>query len=448
MTTTRPRGLRIAMVGQRGLPATYGGVERHVEEIGARLVDMGHEVIVYCRPHYSTSQMGTYRGMQLRHLNTVDTKHFEAIVHSAGATVSAIHDHVDVVHYHALGPGLVAPLPRVASRAKVVQTIHGLDQDRSKWGRVATSVLQLGCWMSARVPDATVVVSKALQEHFRSAHGRDTVYICNGVEERGIDESVGSMLDLLGVTAHKYVLFVGRLVPEKAPDLLLRAFARLDREGVRLVVAGGSSFTADYVWSLQRLAAADPRVVMSGYVHGADLDELYANAAVFVLPSDVEGMPLTLLEAAASGSPILASDIPPHREMIGAPGPGKRLFRAGDEDDLLAQLEQVLDHPEVELAGADESRLTVHKEFSWDRAAEELSALYVSLVTGADPASVPSFDPELETAAAPRAGRAGGRGLIDLTERPRRTSSHLDGVRSLVTLPRRPRLGLPGRRAG
>ena len=370
------------MVGQRGLPATYGGVERHVEELGARLVDMGHEVIVYCRPHYSTDPLDQHRGMQLRHLGTPETKHLEAIVHSAGATFSAIHDKVDIVHYHALGPGLVSPLPRVGSRAKVVQTVHGLDQERSKWGRVASSVLGLGCWMSARVPDATVVVSRALQEHYRTTYGRATTYICNGVEPRDAHVPAGETLQQLGLRAGGYVLFVGRLVPEKAPDLLLRAFARLERDDLRLVVAGGSSFTAEYVWSLRTLARRDPRAMMPGYVHGEPLEELYANAAVFVLPSEVEGMPLTLLEAAAHGTPILASDIPPHVEVLGSGGPGRRIFRHGDEDDLLLGLTRMLAQPETELVGAQENRLTVAKEFSWDRAAEELSRLYLQLVAG------------------------------------------------------------------
>jgi glycosyltransferase involved in cell wall biosynthesis len=382
LTYARPRGLRIAMVGQRGLPATYGGVERHVEEIGARLVDMGHEVIVYCRPQYTTEPRSSHRGIQLRHLNTVQTKHFEAIVHSAGATVSAIHDQVDIVHYHALGPGLVSPLPRLGSRAKVVQTIHGLDQDRSKWGRVASSVLGLGCWMSARVPDATVVVSRSLQRYYRATYGKQTTYICNGVDSVDMDMPPGETLRTFGLDPGRYVLFVGRLVPEKAPELLVRAFKRLRAHDLRLVIAGGSSFTAEYVWSLRTQARKDPRVVMTGYVHGEPLEELYANAAVFVLPSDVEGMPLTLLEAAAHGTPILASDIEPHREMIGAAGPGRRLFRHGEEDDLVAELDAMLSRPAAEAAGAQNMRRMVHKDFSWDRAADELSKLYLDLVSG------------------------------------------------------------------
>jgi glycosyltransferase involved in cell wall biosynthesis len=381
---TTPRGLRIAMIGQRGLPATYGGVERHVEELGTRLVELGHDVLVYCRPNYSTDPQAEHRGVALRHLNTIDTKHFDAIVHSGAATLSAMRERVDVVHYHALGPGLVAPVPRVFSRAKVVQTVHGLDQERSKWGRVASSVLGFGCWMSARVPDATVVVSKALQRHYQETYRAATTYISNGVDEP--DSSIGSdLLEPLGLRPGSYVLFVGRLVPEKAPDMLLRAFKRLEGDDLRLVVAGGSSFTAEYVASLEQLAREDPRVVMPGYVHGEQLAQLYANAGLFVLPSEVEGMPLTLLEAASYGTPILASDIPPHREMLGEPSAGRRMFRRGDDGDLLAQMRAVFADPQGERDGAEASKRWVHKEFSWDRAAEDLSALYLRLVRGAAP---------------------------------------------------------------
>ena len=378
--TTRRRGLRVAMVGQRGVPATYGGVERHVEELGSRLADMGHEVIVYCRPGYTSDEVDRHRGMELRRLVTPETKHLEAIVHSAEATVAAIHEGVDIVHYHAIGPGLVSPIPRVGSRAKVVQTVHGLDQQRSKWGPLASSVLGFGCWLSARVPDATVVVSRALQEHYRAAYGRATTYICNGVDTRDAYVPAGATLRRLRLRPGGYVLFVGRLVPEKAPDLLMRAFARLPDDDLRLVVAGGSSFTADFVWTLRTLARRDRRVLMPGYLHGAPLAELYANAAVFVLPSDVEGMPLTLLEAASHGVPVLASDIAPHVELLGAGGPGRRIFRHGDEDDLVRVLASMLAQPEVELVGAQETRVAVAEEFSWDRAADELSELYLSLV--------------------------------------------------------------------
>ena len=166
--------MRIAMIGQRGVPATFGGVEHHVEELGARLAARGHEIIVYTRSNYVAERCDAYRGMRVRQLPTVKQKHLDAIVHSAISTVSAIADHVDIVHYHAVGPGLPAFIPRYLSRAKVVLTVHGLDAEREKWGRGAKSALQLATWLSARVPDATIVVSRSLAEHYAERYRRPT----------------------------------------------------------------------------------------------------------------------------------------------------------------------------------------------------------------------------------------------------------------------------------
>lgn len=379
------RQLRIAMIGARGVPATFGGVERHVEELGSRLVALGHEVTVFCRPNYVTERHATHRGMLLRHLPTIDSKHFDAMAHSAVCSVATVRSPYDVVHYHAIGPGLASPLPRYASRAKVALTVHGLDAERAKWGRVASAVLGTATWMSAHVPDATIVVSRALGDHYRRRYGRATTYIANGVE-RGVPRPPGPLLDRLGLSPHGYLLFVGRFVPEKAPDLLIRAFRRVEGD-VRLVLAGDSSHTSAYAETLRSLAGADPRVVLPGYVYGDDLAELYSNAAAFVNPSALEGLPLTLLEASSHGLPVVVSTIPPHLEVMPTDAPGSRLFTSGDEDGLVAALGRVLADPDTERAGAAGFREGVLEHYSWDAAAEATSALYGRLVAGRHDAS-------------------------------------------------------------
>src|SRR6266516_3040213 len=227
-------------------------------------------------------------------LPTVGTKHLDAIVHSGLSTAAALAGRFDVLHYHALGPGMLALAPRCQPGARAVLTVHGLDDERAKWGLVARSVLKTAGWLSARVPDATIVVSRDLQRHYQQRHSRATMYVPNGVVITPAPASPTGVLARLGVEPGRYLVFVGRLVPEKAPDLLLRAFRRLRGEW-RLVIVGDSSFTADYVKSLREQAAADPRVVLAGFVYGAELAELYASAACFVLPSLLEGLPLTLL---------------------------------------------------------------------------------------------------------------------------------------------------------
>jgi len=367
--------MRIAMIGQRGIPATFGGVEHHVEELGSRLAERGHHVTVYSRANYTTDRHTTYRGMRPRYLPTVSSKHLDAIVHSTLSTGDAMLAKADIVHYHAVGPGLPAVLPRYLSRAKVVLTVHGLDAERAKWSRSARSVLRVAQWMSARVPDATIVVSKDLAEQFRVRYGRPTTYIPNGVEEptrRPPDE----ITRRFGLRGHDYVLFVGRLVPEKAPDLLLKAFSALEGD-TRLVIAGGSSYTDDYVRGLMTHAASDPRVILPGYVYGGLLEELYSNAAVFAIPSLLEGLPLTLLEAISYGVPVVASDIAPHREVLGSERP---LVPPGDERALAEAIGRALERHPHELQEAEALRPKVLSAYRWEATTDATESLYERLL--------------------------------------------------------------------
>ena len=366
--------MRISMVGQRGVPATFGGIEHHVEELGARLVARGHEVTVYCRSNYSAERRGDHRGMHVRHLPTIGTKHLDAIVQSGLSSVLTLASRSDIVHFHALGPGLFTPLPRYLSGAGVVQTIHGLDNQRAKWGHVARSILAAGGWLSARVPDEVVVVSKHLESYYLERHGRRVQHIPNGtlVPER---RQPGAVLSRLDLEPARYLLFVGRLVPEKAPHLLLRAFRQLP-DDLCLVLAGGGSYSTNYVRRLFEMAADDPRVRMAGCLGRAELDELYTSASAFVLPSSLEGLPLTMLEATAAGLCVVASDIPPHRQILGEPGPGRRLFTAGDGPGLAAALRQVLDDGAVGRTRARGLASGSVATYSWDAAVDATEAVY------------------------------------------------------------------------
>ena len=362
------------MIGQRGVPATFGGIEHHVEELGARLAARGHDVVVYARTNYVRERPRAYRGMRPRYLPTVSSKHLDAIVHSAISTADVMARGADVIHYHAVGPGMPAVFPRFLPGAKVVLTVHGLDAERAKWNRGARAVLDVAQWLSARVPDETIVVSQDLRRHYLERYGRPTTYIPNGVREGRLREP-DEIRRRWGLEGRDFVLFVGRLVPEKAPDLLIRAYRRLGSPQ-RLVVAGGSSFTDGYVRSLRKLVDADPRIVLLGYVYGAALEELYSNASAFVLPSSLEGLPLTLLEAASYGVPLVTSDIPPNVEIVGASGPGHRIFRAGDEGELARALGEALADPQAERSGAERLRRTILANYRWEDVAERTESVY------------------------------------------------------------------------
>jgi glycosyltransferase involved in cell wall biosynthesis len=366
------------MIGQKGVPATFGGVEHHVEELGTRLAARGHDVTVFCRPGYSdgASQPG---GIRARSVPTVRTKHLDAIVHCGLSTLVSLMDAPDVIHYHALGPGLVSPLPRYLSGSKVVLTVHGLDHDRAKWSRSARTILRAAAWISARVPDATIGVSSELVDHYRTRYGRSIAYIPNGVTRRQ-PRPASEITGRHGLHPGSYILFVGRLVPEKAPDLLMRAFRRIHDDDVRLVIVGGSSHTDRYTAQLREIASTDPRILMTGYLYGPTLEELYSNAAAFVLPSTLEGLPLTLLEAISFGSPVVVSDIPPHVQIVGGDAPGRHLFPSGDDIALAGTLEKTIESYPREHADALLSSKDVLARYDWDEVARATEELYERVV--------------------------------------------------------------------
>jgi len=363
--------VRVAYIGQKGLPATYGGVERHVEELAVRLAARGLTPCVYNRPHYNPAPPRVYRGVEVVTLPSIATKHLDAISHVALCTAHALWRRVDIVHYHAIGPALLSWAPRLAGAGAVV-TVHGRDWQRPKWGEAASLALRGGEWVAMRAPDETVVVSQSLAGELSARYGRAARFIPNGIKlEEGDDPGV---LDELGLEAGRYVLFASRLVPEKGAHYLVEAWRRCNGD-LALVMAGDSSFSEDYVRSLHAMCAGD--VVFPGYVFGARLATLFRNAALFVLPSDLEGLPIVLLEALGYGTPVLASDIPPNREVLGDLG---RTFRAGDVDDLRRQLDAVLDELPALRAQATEAAAWIADEYDWDAVADQTLALYESVL--------------------------------------------------------------------
>ncbi len=363
------------MIGQKGLPATYGGVEHHVEAVGQRLAKRGHEITVFSRKYYGKTSDAPYLGMHIKSAPTIASKHLDAIVHSVNSTVLAMRQGFDVIHYHALGPGLAAALPRYASRTGVVLTVHGLDHERAKWGGPARAALGLAYRFSARVPTETIVVSQALRERYQRDFGKDVVYITNGADEP-LDVPPDALSEF-GLEPGKYLLFVGRMVPEKAPASLVEAYRSLDTNH-KLVLVGDSSFTDGYTSELRRLAANDPRVILPGYIHGDRLKALYQYTRLFLLPSLLEGLPLTLLEAISHAVPVLASDIEPHREVLRcSAGSVYSYFSAGDVASLSRTLAQVLAAPAPEAADLRSARESILRSYNWDDATDALEDVYL-----------------------------------------------------------------------
>ncbi len=372
--------MRIAFIGLKGLPTTWTGIEYHVDRLGRALVARGHEVTAYTRSCYTPPRLHEHAGMRLVSLPTIRTKHLDASVHSLLASCHAVFPRYDVVHYHGIGPGCFGVVPRMLGR-RVVCTVHRLDWESDKWGRSASFLLRCGESMALRAAARTIVVSAGLQAHVKARHGRDSVLIPNGqdpVSPRGPER----IRDRYGLEGRDYILFMGRLSPEKRVDWLIdafRALARptLDGKATKLIVSGGFNATDEYVAELHRRAGGDPRIIFPGFVAGQEKEELLSNACLFVLPSRIEGLPIALLEAMGYGLCCLASDIPPNREILDS-GEGE-LFDANRPEDLVEKLQGLLDSPDrmAALGAAAKRRVAAH--IGWDEVASRTEAVYREL---------------------------------------------------------------------
>ncbi|NWG00236.1 MAG: glycosyltransferase family 4 protein [Thermoanaerobaculaceae bacterium] len=370
--------MRIAFIGLKGLPVPWTGIEFHVDRIARGLAAAGHQVTAYVRPHYTDATLKEYRGVRLLHLPTIRSKHLDASVHSFLAAVDALFRHYHVVHFHCIGPGFFSFIPRLSGK-RVVCTVHRLDWQSDKWGRLARWALRVGEWVVVHAAHRLIVVSKDLEAYFWETYGRRAVFIPNGIDpvQPRPPQEISRRWGLAG---GDYVLFLGRLSPEKRVDWLIRAFRALPRpecdgKPVKLVIAGGCNATEPYVAALRQSAGDDSRVVFAGFVSGTLKEELLSNAALFVLPSRVEGMPIVLLEAKAYGICCLASDIPSHRELI-HDGVDGRLFAAEDAGDLLAKLQETLDDGEARVRLVAAARQRIASRLLWDDVVARTLAVY------------------------------------------------------------------------
>lgn len=359
--------MKIAMLGTKGIPATWGGIERHVEEISTRLAAKGHDVTVYCRPYYTTTDETVYKGVRLKKLPTIASKNFDAIVHTYLATLHLIFEDYDVVHYHAIGPATLAALARLAGKNSVV-TVHGLDWQREKWGRKARLFLKFGEWASVLFPYRTITVSKFLKGYLEEKYRRPVTYIPSAVTDPVIRKP--DKIREYGIGERDYILFVARLVPEKGCHYLLDAYERL-KPDMKLVIAGGSSHSDDYVAELQKHAS--DKVIFTGYVYGEALQELYSNAYCYVHPSTIEGLPVTLLEAVAYGNCVIASDIPANTEVVEDTGV---IFESMDVDDLCEGLKMVLANPAMARELGERAKVHGVAEYNYDSVTDKTERLY------------------------------------------------------------------------
>jgi glycosyltransferase involved in cell wall biosynthesis len=370
--------MRIAVIGAKGLPASQGGIERHCQELYSRLVAQGHQVDLYARSSYTRSlSCKTINGVRVISLPSSNLKGFDALICSFLGTLLTLirfrQQPYDIVHFHALGPALFCGLPHVLGGARVVVTCHGLDWARAKWGKASRWLLRQGEQRARQCADALIVVSEDLQAYFQTTFDRATTYIPNAPAQYHASDPHFAFGRSLGLQPHQYVLFVGRLVPEKRPDILLQAFADLEHPKWKLVFVGGGSDSQSYVRLLKQTNLSE-QVVFTGELIGDRLAEIVRGAGLLVIPSDLEGMPLVLLEAMNEGVPVLASDLEVHRRLL-ADGRGL-LFTVGNAVSCQQQLHWAISHPQALMLMAEAASHHIQSLYNWDDITNQTLAVY------------------------------------------------------------------------
>jgi glycosyltransferase involved in cell wall biosynthesis len=379
--------MKIAILGTRGIPASYSGFETAVEQLTSRLTARGHEVIVYCRSHVVDPTLSDYRGAELVHLRTVQNKYLDTFVHTFRSAIHAARvTRPDVALFFIAGNAPLCLVTRFAGIPTVIN-VDGLDSDRGKWPTLAKRYLRFAERNSPRWADRAITDSHAVADVYEHRYGQRIGVVPYGVEDPGHDGT--DMLDRLGLEPRKYILFVGRLEPENNPHVLVDAFSRIGAEqarGMKLVIVGGAPYAGEYIRQVWR--SADPRVVFPGYVFGRGYWQLQRHAYVFCAPTEVGGTHPVILEAMAAGNCVLVNDHRPNAETVGAAG----VYFSGKAgaDDLARQLSGLLADPEM----VQDYRLRAlerAKEYSWDAVTDRYEELLNAVRSAGGHGSLPGF---------------------------------------------------------
>lgn len=372
--------LNIAMFGHKRVPSREGGVEIVVSELSTRMSKLGHNLTVYNRSghhvsdrDYDTEKRSDYDGVRIKTVLTIDKKGLAAVTSSFFAAIRCAFSKADVVHIHAEGPAAMTPLLKILGK-RVVVTVHGLDWQRDKWSRgFASKYIKFGEKMAARYADEIIVLSKRVQDYFKDTYNRDAVYIPNGVSKpQTIEPEL--ITQQYNLKKDGYILFLGRLVPEKGVHLLIDAFKSVET-GKKLVIAGGTSDTDDYVDQLTDLAKGDERIIFTGFQQGQILQELYSNAYVYVLPSLLEGMPLSLLEAMSYSNCCVVSDINELTEVVEDKAV---VVKCSDTLDLKNTLQKLCDDSDLVTGYKQQAREFIIDKYNWDDVTQQTLQLYES----------------------------------------------------------------------
>lgn len=353
--------MKIAMIGPKRIPSREGGIDVVVGRLSGELTALGQDVTVYVRRKKGVTVPERYEGIRLKEVYTIDKKATDALVSSFLATLKGLWGKYEVLHFHALGNTCFLFLTAF-SKKKIVVTIHGIDWKRSKFSGIGNRILRFSEKMVVRFSDAIITLCDNDHDYFRDTYGLDTVLIPNGFE-RFQSRPAKEITEKWGLHREDYILFLARIVPEKGLHYLIEAYKQA---GIpqKLVIAGGSGHSEGYYKEMQALAGKDPNILFTGFVQGDTLAELYSNAYLYVLPSDIEGMPMSLLEALGYNRVCLVSDIRENRVDV----ENSYFFRKGDVEDLKNRLR--------EISAARKDYVPSQELPSWSKVAERTLEVY------------------------------------------------------------------------
>ena len=370
--------MKIAFIGQKGIPMKFGGVEKHVERLSVGLAKRGHKVFVYARPWYTPKRLKKFQGVNIINIKSIRTKNLDAISHTWRASWHAVKSKYDIIHYHGVGPSLLAWIPRIFSpKTRVVITFHCIDRKHQKWGWFARFALYLGELTAVKFAHDTITVSKVLQMYCSDKYSASTVYIPNGIE---LPKKVAiNQAKKFNLEKGEYILFLSRLVKHKGVQYLIDAYEQINTDK-KLVIAGGSAFTDDYVKQIKEQAKDNPNIIFTGNVKGGSRlwQELYSNAYLMVHPSESEGLPIVVLEGMSFGLPILVSDISENMEAIS--GGFGFSFENKNVRDLAEKLQYVLDCPELIQKVGQDARVHVDKNYNWKDIVLSVERVYEDVI--------------------------------------------------------------------
>ena len=359
--------MRIAMIGHKRIPGREGGIEVVVEELSTRMASLENEVTVYNRKSRFVEPKKKYKNVHLITIPTIEKKSTDAVVYSFLASIHALFQRYDVIHYHGIGPSFFLIFPHFF-RIRTIVTVHGLNYKTPKWKGFGARFMKWGELITAKYADEIIVLSKEQKAYFKSRYNREANYIPNGVTLQDII-SPNIIQEKHGLKKNGYILFLSRLVPGKGVEYLIRAYKKISSE-LPLIIAGDAPFVSDFVSEIKKEAKSDKRIQFIGFVEGQELQELYSNARLFVFPSEAEGMPMCLLEALSYNTPCLVSDIP---ENIEVGGKYVMSFKSKDVDDLKNKLEAILSYTNE---NATDFREYVKNNYDWDIVVKKTLKLY------------------------------------------------------------------------